>query len=101
MKVLIIALVTLCLGACAWMASPAEYQVSVEGEPYVLSQLTAGTWTALSTGLTTPSASKPSARAALLQAIERASGCKVTESDYSREGRQLDAQVDCGSRLKN
>jgi hypothetical protein len=40
-------------------------------------------------------------RAALLQAIEQRSGCKVTDSDYSRNGTQLDAQVDCASRLKN
>lgn len=100
MKVLI-ALVTLCLGACAWVAAPAGYKVSVEGEPYVLSQLTAGTWTAISTAVVAPSARRPSAQAALVQAIEQASGCKVTGSDYSREGRQLDAQVDCGSRLKN
>lgn len=101
MKVLI-ALATLCLGACAWVAAPAGYKVSVEGEPYVLSQLTAGTWTAISTAVVAPpSASRPSLQAALVQAIEQASGCKVTGSDYSREGRQLDAQVDCGSRLKN
>lgn len=98
----LIALAALCLGACAGMSSPAGHKVSVEGEPYVLSQLTAGTWTAISTNLATPPpASKPSTRAALVQAIEQASGCKVTGSDYSREGRQLDAQVDCGSRLKN
>jgi len=100
MKVLI-ALASLCLGACAWVAAPAGHKVSVEGEPYVLSQLTAGTWTAISTAVVAPSASRPSSQAALVQAIEQASGCKVTGSDYSREGRQLDAQVDCGSRLKN
>lgn len=100
MKVLI-ALATLCLGACAWVAAPAGYKVSVEGEPYVLSELTAGTWTAISPAVVAPSASRPSVQAALVQAIEQASGCKVTGSDYSREGRQLNAQVDCGSRLKN
>lgn len=100
MKVLI-ALATFCLGACAWVAAPAGHKVSVGGEPYVLSQLTAGTWTAISTAVVAPSASRPSVQAALVQAIEQASGCKVTGSDYSREGRQLDAQIDCGSRLKN
>jgi len=37
----------------------------------------------------------------LLLAIEQHSGCKVTDVDYSRGGMQLDAQVDCASRLKN
>jgi hypothetical protein len=40
-------------------------------------------------------------RTALLTAIEQRSGCKVTDADYSRGGMQLDAQVDCASRLKN
>jgi len=98
----LITLAALCLGACAVLSPPDGYRVSVEGEPYVLSQLTAGTWTAIATRpMPSSSVSKPSAQAALVQAIEQASGCKVTGSDYSREGRQLDAQVNCGSRLKN
>ena len=35
-------------------------------------------------------------RAALIDAVARTSGCKVTDVNYSRDGLQLDAQVDCG-----
>ncbi|OZA92818.1 MAG: hypothetical protein B7X59_15330 [Polaromonas sp. 39-63-203] len=33
--------------------------------------------------------------------LTESTGCKVTDSDYSLQGRQLDAQVDCAGRLKN
>ena len=90
------------LAGCAGLrgADPAAQRVTVEGRPYLISALTAGTWTATSPGAS-PIATAPSARAALLQAIEQHSGCKVTDADYSRGGMQLDAQVDCASRLKN
>ncbi|AYQ29713.1 MULTISPECIES: hypothetical protein [unclassified Polaromonas] len=89
------------LAACALTAGdPPSHPVSVEGRTYLISQLTAGTWTATAPG-TAHVASSSSGRAALLQAIEQRSGCKVTDSDYSRNGMQLDAQVDCDSRLKN
>ena len=92
----------------AWVAGcaapgsgdPPAQRVTVEGRTYLISQLTAGTWTAASP---TPSeiSSAPSVRAALLQAIEKSSGCKVTDADYSRSGMQFDAQVDCANSLKN
>jgi hypothetical protein len=90
------------LAACAATAGdPPSHRVSVEGRTYLISQLTAGTWTATAPGAATDVAGGPSGRASLLQAIEQRSGCKVTDSDYSRNGMQLDAQVDCASRLKN
>jgi hypothetical protein len=85
-------------------ASPADPQaqtVSVEGSSYLISPLTASTWTATTTVADRPVVNSASGKAALLQAIEKTSGCKVTDSDFSRQGRQLDAQVDCGAGLKN
>ena len=87
------------LGACAMIPSPGEavaQKVSVNGETYLVSQLTASTWTATTTGVAKPLPSTAASTAGLRQAIEKTSGCKVTDSDYSREGRQFDAQVDCG-----
>ena len=92
------------LSACALPISqgdPVEHKVNVDGAPYLLSPLTASTWTATAVGITRPLASRSSSKAALLQAIEKTSGCKVTDSDYSRQGLQLDAQLDCADRLKN
>lgn len=92
------------LSSCALISSPANpvaYKVSVNGEHFLLSQLTASTWTASTVGMTKTLPAKPDSKAALLQAIEEISGCKVTDSDYSRQGKQLDAQVDCGSRMGN
>ncbi|WP_175541637.1 hypothetical protein [Polaromonas sp. YR568] len=90
------------LAACATTAGdPPSHRVSVEGRTYLISQLTAGTWTATAPNPANAVAGSPPGRAALLQAIEQHSGCKVTDSDYSRNGTQLDAQVDCDSRLKN
>ena len=89
------------LVACAGMrADPAAQRVTVEGRTYLVSALTAGTWIASSPSAG-PISTTPAGRAALLQAIEQHSGCKVTDVDYSRGGMQLDAQVDCASRLKN
>ena len=89
------------LVACAGMrADPAAQRVTVEGRTYLVSALTAGTWIA-SSPTAGPISTTPAGRAALLQAIEQHSGCKVTDMDYSRGGMQLDAQVDCASRLKN
>lgn len=90
------------LAGCAGMraADPAAQRVNVEGRTYLISALTAGTWTATSPAAS-PISTTPSVRTALLAAIEQHSGCKVTDVDYSRGGMQLDAQVDCASRLKN
>jgi hypothetical protein len=95
----------LCIGwlagcATTGAADPPAQRVSIEGKTYLISQLTAGTWTATSPGATQLS-STATGRAALLQAIEKTSGCKVTDADYSRSGMQFDAQVDCDSQLKN
>jgi hypothetical protein len=100
----LIALGGICLSACTLPSSPGDpvtHQVSVDGQPYQLSQLTAGTWIATASGVARPLESSLSSRAALLEAIEKTSGCQATDSDYSRQGRQLDAQVDCGSKLNN
>ena len=43
----------------------------------------------------------PEGQAALRVAIEKHTGCKVTDSNYASQGLQLDAQVDCANRLKN
>ena len=68
--------------------------------PYRVAPLTASTWTATAIDSTRPLSTDANSRAAQLDAIEKHSGCKVTDSDYSGQGRQLDAQVDCGSRLR-
>lgn len=75
---------------------PAVHKVSVSGESYSISQLTASTWTATAAGSSKVLAKTAAGAAGLRQAIEKASGCKVTDSDYSRDGSQFDAQVDCG-----
>ena len=43
----------------------------------------------------------PKDQAALRVAIEKHTGCKVTNSNYTSQGLQLDAQVDCANHLKN
>lgn len=75
--------------------------MQIGGEAYVIRQLTAGTWTASSKAGDKTLPATPAGRAALRDAIEKTSGCKVSDSDYSRAGMQFDAQVDCGSRLSN
>ena len=102
-KVLLAATV-LIVGACSLPSSiedPVSYKLNVDGQPYLLHQLTAGTWTVSAPGETRLVSSTSLNKAALLQAIEETSGCKVTDSDYSHQGAQLDAQVDCASHLKN
>jgi hypothetical protein len=97
----LIAASALCLSACALPSatSPAVQRVEIDGQTYQLGQLTNSTWIATASGIGRPMALRPSSRGALLDAIASASGCKVTDSDFSRQGLQLDAQVDCGSRL--
>lgn len=89
------------LTACSGMVNPqasASRQVELNGQVFRVEQITASTWIA-----TPPAASSgDSARAvSLVQAIEKASGCKVTDSSFGQQGAVLNAQVDCGSRLKN
>lgn len=89
---LITVLVSTSLGACA--------SQDVSHPAYVLTPLTAATWTATVSGPARPLQTDPVSQALLRQAIEKASGCKVTDSDFSRDNRQFDAQVDCDGRLK-
>ncbi len=90
------------LAACASpVQDNASATVNIAGSLYVIAQLTAGTWTATAAGSPRAINGSSPGKAALLTAIEQASRCKVTDSDYSRQGMQLDAQVDCGGRLKN
>jgi hypothetical protein len=93
-----------CMVISACTASPpvdaSAGKVMVDGDAYLINQLTASTWTATAQAPSRqPGPLKPASHAALLGAIERVSGCKVTDSDYSRQGLQLDAQVDCGRGL--
>ena len=100
----LLAVASASLGACALMPLPNEpvaQKVSVEGETHLLTQITDSTWTARSAGSIKPLASTPASTAALRLAVEQASGCKVTDSDYSAQGRQFDAQVSCDSKRPN
>ena len=99
----LLAVASASLGACALMPLPNEpvaQKVSVEGETHLLTQITDSTWTARS-AVRKPLASTPASTAALRLAVEQASGCKVTDSDYSGQGRQFDAQVSCDSKRPN
>jgi hypothetical protein len=78
--------------------SSAAQKVELNGLSYQVEQITASTWTA------TPPVGPPNAAqqsVALVKAIEKASGCKVTDSSLGQQGTALNAQVDCGGRLKN
>ena len=90
------------VAACAMkpLYDDSAHQISISGKTYVINQLTASTWTASTFGKTNPLVDE-STRTALLQAIEKTSGCKVTDTDYLPHAGQLNAQVDCGSRTKN
>ena len=100
----LISLAGLVLSACATNSRPGDETartVMVNGQTHFVRQLTASTWTATPTDPARAVATRPIDAAALLLAIEKTSGCKVTDSHYSRNSTQLDAQVDCGDRLKN
>ena len=105
MKTRVLVVLSACLSACAFSGPGGDFSdrrvVVVDGQRYAIGRLTESTWTAISQpGASTPN-SGAAHRLAVLQAIERASGCRVSDSDYSIKGRQLDAQLDCASRLKN
>ena len=95
------ALLTALLSACGGMRESQNsnaHKVELEGLSYQVEQITASTWTA------TPAAGQPNSaqqNVALVKAIEKASGCKVTDSSRGQQGTALNAQVDCVSRLKN
>ena len=80
---------------------PQSRLVNVNGETYSIRQMTEGTWTASATGSPGIFAETSARTAYLLQAVETVSGCRVTDSDYSRQGTQFDAQVICAGRLRN
>ena len=90
------------LSACASLAFPGDppaYRLSIDGESFLLRQLTESTWTVSPAAPSTTLATTPETTAKLRQAVEKASGCQVSDSDYSLRGRQFDAQVDCPGRL--
>lgn len=102
-KVMLV-LSTTCIGACTFTALPQTFEVQkvvVNGEPHLLSQLTASTWTLRPSSQRLRLATDAIGKAELLKTIEKTSGCKVADSNYSNQDQQLDAQVDCGQRLKN
>jgi hypothetical protein len=89
------------LSACGGLPQPptgASRAVELDGQAYRVEQITASTWTAIPP----PGLSRGSTRAAsLVEVIEKASGCKVTDSSFGPQAHMLSAQVDCGSILKN
>ena len=105
MKTQVLLVLSACLNACAFSGPggdlPERRLVLVDGQRYDIGRLTESTWTAISQPGASAPISSSAHRLAVLQAIERASGCRVSDSGYSLAGRQLDAQLDCASRLKN
>lgn len=94
------ACIALGLGACASRpgnsALPGAQRAVVDGRTYELGPLTAGTWTA--TGISGQADTLDrDHQQAVVQAIEKASGCKVTDSNFSENGNQLDAQIACAN----
>lgn len=79
-------------------AEPSAQTVQLSGTDYSVEELTASTWTALAPR-SVPDG--PQKIAGLVKAIEKASGCKVTDSSYGARSGALTAQVDCGGKLKN
>lgn len=88
------------LSACGGMqpSPPAAVQtVELDGKNYRVEQLTASTWTAAPAAM----AAGATNAAVLVKAIEKASHCRVTDSNPGEQPRVLYAQVECSSRLKN
>ncbi|WP_341904515.1 hypothetical protein [Polaromonas sp. YR568] len=69
----------------------------IDGITVIVAPLTAGTWTARTQDRATVLPQTTDGTALLRRAIEGASGCRVTDSDYAEGGRQFDAQLDCKS----
>ena len=89
------------LSACSSSRMAAESSsrnVELDGISYRVEQITASTWTV---GRPAASPAGPQQTATLVKAVEKASSCKVTDSSFARDGAVMNAQVDCGSRLKN
>jgi len=72
--------------------------VQLHGQAYRVEQITASTWSARAARSLPEGTEKT---ASLVKAIEKASSCRVTDSSLGAQGTVLNAQVDCGSRLKN
>jgi predicted small secreted protein len=93
------------LAACTGMqgGTGSGRNVQVAGHAYDILQLTDSTWAAVPKTASGSDAVVGSAgqRAELIQLIEVASGCKVTDIDFARRPAQLDTQVDCAGRGKN
>jgi hypothetical protein len=99
---LLLALASLGMGGCAMPAGTAEpspRSVTLDGKAYIFRQITESTWTASAAGSQEILEGTPTATAALQKAVELVSGCSVTDSDYSRQGTQFDAQVNCAGSL--
>lgn len=91
------ALLSACVAPGAQLESPPQ-TVQLDGDAYRVEQITASTWSAQAPRHLPDG---PQKTASLVRAIEKASSCKVTDSSYGAGGVALNAQVDCGSRLKN
>lgn len=101
---LLLAVVSLSMSGCAMLAGnagPPARSVSLGGDSYIVRQITESTWTASAPGSQKILARTPAATASLQKAVEMVSGCSVTDSDYSRQGTQFDAQVSCAGDLAN
>ena len=90
----------LSVSACSFKQPVAEMDLErviyIGGSGYVISQLTASTWTARATSKQPLTGGRAASHIELIGAIEQVSGCKVTDSNYSGQYSQLDAQLDCG-----
>lgn len=94
------------LGACgctvvAETGGAPSQNVTLGGESFLVRKITESTWTASAAGSQKILAGTQASTASLQQAVERVSGCRVTDSDYSRQGMQFDAQVSCPGGLGN
>jgi hypothetical protein len=91
------ALLSACVAPTSQLESPPQ-TVLLDGDAYRVEQITASTWSAQAPRHLPDG---PQKTASLVRAVEKASNCKVTDSSYGTGGAALNAQVDCGSRLKN
>ena len=101
---LLLAVVSFAISGCAmlpWNAEPPVHTLTLNGEAYSFRQITESTWTANADANQKVLARTPSGTASLRKAVERLSGCTVTDSDYSRQGMQFDAQVSCAGGTAN
>ena len=101
---ILVAVTSVGLNACALIPLPNEslaHKVSINGQTHFLTQITESTWTARAAGIDRMLEANEINTAALRLAIEQTSGCTVTDSDYSWQGKQFDAQVICESKLSN